>query len=55
MKNLFKLFLILFTTSLFSQQTGGANYQQYQNMRFNVTGSVVDSETDELLEYATVT
>ena len=55
MKNFFKLFLILFTTSLFSQQTGGANYQQYQNMRFNVTGSVVDSETDELLEYATVT
>ena len=43
MKNLFKLFLILFTTSLFSQQTGGANYQQYQNMRFNVT----NSETDE--------
>ena len=55
MKNFFKLFLILFTTSLFSQQTGGANYQQYQNMRFNVSGSVVDSETDELLEYATVT
>ena len=55
MKNLFKLFLILFTTSLFSQQTGGANYQQYQNMRFNVFGSVVDSETNEFLEYATVT
>ena len=55
MKNLFKLFLILFTTSLFSQQTGGANYQQYQNMRFNVSGSVVDSETNEFLEYATVT
>ena len=55
MKNFFKLFLVLFTSSLFSQQTGGANYQQYQNIRFNVSGSVVDSETNELLEYATVT
>ena len=55
MKNFFKLFLILYTSSLFSQQTGGANNQQYQNMRFNVSGSVVDSETNELLEYATVT
>ena len=55
MKNLFKLFLILFTTSLISQQSGGTNYQQYQNMRFNVSGSVVDSETDEVLEYATIT
>ena len=54
MKYLFKLFLILFTTSLFSQQTGGANYQQYQNMRFNVSGIVSDSDTDEPLEYATV-
>ena len=55
MKNLFRLFLILFSASLFSQQTGGANYQQYQNVRFNVSGSVVDSETDEVLEYATIT
>ena len=55
MKNLFKLFLILSTTSLISQQSGGTNYQQYQNMRFNVSGSVVDSETDEVLEYATIT
>lgn len=54
MKNLFKIFLILFSTSLFSQQTGG-NYQQFQNMRFNVSGLVVDSETDEILEYATIT
>jgi hypothetical protein len=55
MKNLFKLFLILFSSSLFSQQTGGGNYQQFQNMRFNVSGLVVDSETDEFLEYATIT
>ena len=54
MKNLFKLFLILFSTSLFSQQTGGGNYEQYQNMVFNVSGLVSDSDTDEPLEYATI-
>ena len=54
MKNLFKLFLILFSASLFSQQTGGGNYEQFQNMVFNVSGLVSDSDTDEPLEYATI-
>ena len=54
MKNLFKLFLILFSASLFSQQTGGGSYEQYQNMVFNVSGLVSDSDTDEPLEYATI-
>ena len=54
MKNLFKLFLILFSASLFSQQTGGGNYEQFQNMVFNVSGLVSDTDTDEPLEYATI-
>ena len=54
MRNLFKLFLILFSASLFSQQTGGGSYEQYQNMVFNVSGLVSDSDTDEPLEYATI-
>ena len=54
MKNLLNLLLILFSTSLLSQQSGGENYQQYQNMVFNVSGLVSDSDTDEPLEYATI-
>ena len=54
MKKLLNLFLILFSASLFSQQTGGVNYEQFQNMVFNVSGQVSDSDTDEPLEYATI-
>ncbi len=54
MKKFFNLFLILFSASLFSQQTGGNNIQQFQNMVFNVSGLVSDSDTDEPLEYATI-
>ena len=53
-KKFFNLFLILFSASLFSQQTGGNNNQQFQNMVFNVSGLVSDSDTDEPLEYATI-
>ena len=54
MKKFFNLFLILFSASLFSQQTGGNNNQQFQNMVFNVSGLVSDSDSDEPLEYATI-
>jgi len=54
MKIIFNLFLFLLSTSLFSQQTGNSNYQQLQNTQFKVTGTVVDSQTNEALEYATI-
>ena len=54
MKIFFKLFIVLFSTSLFSQETRGDNYEQFQNMVFNVSGLVSDSDTDEPLEYATI-
>ena len=54
MKRFFNLSLILFSASLFSQQTGGNNNQQFQNMVFNVSGLVSDSDSDEPLEYATI-
>ena len=54
MQKFFSLFLILFSISLFSQQTGGNINNQFQNMVFNVSGLVSDSDTDEPLEYATI-
>ena len=54
MQKFFSLFLILFSISLFSQQTGGNINKQFQNMVFNVSGLVSDTDTDEPLEYATI-
>ena len=54
MQKFFNLFLILSSVSLFSQQTGGNINKQFQNMVFNVSGLVSDSDTDEPLEYATI-
>ena len=48
------LFLLLSSFSLFSQQNSGGNYQGYANMNFKVSGLVIDSETSEPLEYATI-
>ena len=48
------LFLLLASFSLFSQQNSGGNYQGYANMNFKVSGIVIDSETSEPLEYATI-
>ena len=54
MKSIFNLFIFLLSTCLFSQQSGNSNYQQLQNTQFKVTGTVVDSQTNEALEYATI-
>lgn len=54
MKRYFSLLLLAFNSFIFSQQTGGNSYQQFQNITFNVSGIVLDSETSEPLEYATV-
>ena len=48
------LFLLLTSFSLFSQQNSGGNFQGYANMNFKVSGLVIDSETSEPLEYATI-
>ena len=48
------LFLLLTSFSLFSQQNSGGNFQGYTNMNFNVSGLVSDTDTDEPLEYATI-
>ena len=48
------LFLLLTSFSLFSQQNNGGNIQGYANMNFKVSGLVIDSETSEPLEYATI-
>ena len=48
------LFLLLTSFSLFSQQNNGGNFQGYANMNFKVSGLVIDSETSEPLEYATI-
>ena len=53
MKNCYTLLLLIFTSYLFSQQ-GSGNYQQYANLEFSVSGIVSDSETNEPLEYATI-
>ena len=51
-----RLFLLLFIVSfpLLSQQSNDKNYQGYANMSFKVYGQVIDSETSEPLEYATI-
>ena len=54
MKNLIRLFFFLFSSLLFSQQSGNSNFQGYANMNFKVLGIVSDSETGEPLEYATI-
>ena len=48
------LLLLLTSFSLFSQQNNGGNIQGYANMNFKVSGLVIDSETSEPLEYATI-
>ena len=48
------LFLLLTSFYLFSQQNSGGNFQGYANMNFKVSGLVIDSETSEPLEYATI-
>tara|TARA_B100000475_G_scaffold72042_1_gene51733 strand:+ start:1544 stop:4045 length:2502 start_codon:yes stop_codon:yes gene_type:complete len=48
------LFLLLTPFSLFSQQNSGGNFQGYANMNFKISGLVIDSETSEPLEYATI-
>ena len=51
-----RLFLLLIIVSfpLLSQQSNDKNYQGYANMSFKVYGQVIDSETSEPLEYATI-
>ena len=48
------LSLLLLYTSLYSQQSVDSNYRNLQNTQFKVTGTVVDSQTNEALEYATI-
>ena len=48
------LFLVFTSFSLFSQQNSGRNFQGYANINFKVSGLVIDSETLEPLEYATI-
>ena len=55
MKKLIFLFLLSISVSTFSQQKDTNNYQQFQNIQFVLTGTVIDSETSERLEYATIT
>jgi len=56
---LFFLIFLLFSISTYSQQRQGQNREaiaeQYQNMSFNVSGKVLDIDTGEALEYATIT
>ena len=54
MKKLIFLFLVSNSVSTFSQQKDTNNYQQFQNIQFVLTGTVVDSQTNEALEYATI-
>ena len=51
-----RLFLLLIIVSfpLLSQQSNDKNYQGYADMSFKVYGQVIDSETSEPLEYATI-
>ena len=55
MKKFIFLFLLSISVSTFSQQKDTNNYQQFQNIQFVLTGTVIDSETSERLEYATIT
>ena len=55
MKKFIFLFLLSISFSTFSQQKDTNNYQQFQNIQFVLTGTVIDSETSERLEYATIT
>ena len=55
MKKLIFLFLLSISVSTFSQEKDTNNYQQVQNIQFVLTGTVIDSETSERLEYATIT
>ena len=54
MQNLSGLFIFLFSSLLLSQQPSNSNFQGYANMNFKVFGIVSDSETEEPLEYATI-
>ncbi len=54
MQNFTIIFYFLFSSLLFSQQNSGGNFQGYANMNFKVSGLVIDSETSEPLEYATI-
>ena len=50
--------LLLFTNTYSQNRQGGdrdAMMAQYQNMNFNVSGKVIDVDTGEALEYATIT
>ena len=54
MQYLSRLFIFLFSSFLFSQQPSKSDFQGYPSMNFKVFGIVLDSETEEPLEYATI-
>ena len=57
-KIFFLISLLLFTNTYSQNRQGGdrdAMMAQYQNMNFNVSGKVIDVDTGEALEYATIT
>ena len=57
-KIFFLISLLLFTNTYSQNRQGGdrdAMMAQYQNMNFNISGKVIDIDTGEALEYATIT
>ncbi len=54
MQNFTRLFIFLFSSLLFSQQPSNSNTPGYSSMNFKVFGIVSDLETEEPLEYATI-
>ena len=62
MKNLLLAILLIFSIPAISQERdgsqrrdGSALMQQYQNMNFTLSGQILDIETGQPLEYATIT
>ena len=55
MKNLLFVILLIFSIPVISQERDrAALMQQYQNMNFTVSGQILDTETGQPLEYATI-
>jgi hypothetical protein len=55
MKNLLLTILLIFSIPAISQERDrNALMQQYQNMNFTVSGQVLDIDTGQPLEYATI-
>ncbi len=54
MNKIITTFFLFYSLIVHCQQSSSSNYQQFQDMIFNVSGHVIDSETKQPLEYATI-